>query len=326
MLNHILDVPGLSVGNASDPRARSGSTVVVFDVPATVGVAVHGGAPGTRETDALSPTGLGPPVDAVVLTGGSAFGLAAADGAMLSLARRGRGFAVGPHRVPIVPAAVVFDLTGPRADYRALGEAAVEAAFAAPDASLGTVGAGTNAMTAGLKGGLGSASTRIGDVTVGALVVANAIGSVTAADGPWFRATPFEVDGEFGGLAWPPHADFASVRSKHSANLRGNTVIALVATDAVLGRGDATHVARIAHDGIALSVWPAHTRFDGDTIFVASTGRVPMPVDPSAIIAINAAAAATVARALTRAVYAATAVDGDRFPTWRERFGDGSLA
>lgn len=320
-MSHILDVPGLAVGHASEPDARTGVTTVVFDPPAVVGVAVHGGAPGTRETEALDPSGLGPPVDAVCLSGGSAFGLAAADGVALALAARGRGFAVGAHRVPIVPCAIVFDLTGPPADYRALGGASVEAAFGRPDRALGTVGAGTNATTAGLKGGLGSASARVGEATVGALVVANAVGSVTAANGPWFRAAPFEVAGEFGGLHAPPHADFASVRTKLGAAPGANTVIALVATDAALTRGEARRMAMTAHDGIAVSVWPAHTLFDGDTVFAASTGRAPPPGDPATLTQLVAAAASCLARSIAIAIFSARSAPGDRFPTWSQRHG-----
>lgn len=317
-MSHILDVTGLRVGHATDNAARTGTTAIVFDQPAICGVAVHGGAPGTRETDALSPVGLGPLVDAVILSGGSAFGLAAADGAMLALERHGRGFAVGRHRVPIVPAAIIFDLSGPRPDFRALGEAAVQAAFGAPDRRLGTIGAGTGATTAGLKGGLGSASAKVGAWTVGALVVVNALGSVTAADGPWFRAAPFEMDGEFGGLVVPSVADFRTVRTKLAAT-RENTVVALIATDATLTNGEATFLARVAHDGIALSVWPAHTVFDGDTVFAAATARGAAP-DAEASIRLNAAAISCLARAVSRAVYAASSAPGDPLPTWRERF------
>ncbi|WP_108660394.1 P1 family peptidase [Acuticoccus kandeliae] len=321
-MSHLLDVPGLRVGHASDAAARSGVTTIVMDEPAVCGVAVHGGAPGTRETDALQPEALGAPVDAVCLSGGSAFGLAAADGVQLALAERGRGFAVGIHKVPIVPGAIIFDLSGPRPDYRALGAASVAAALdGAPDRTLGTIGAGMNAMSAGLKGGLGSASMTIGDVTVAAIVVANPVGAVTAANGPWFRAAPFEVDGEFGGLVAPPDADFATVRTKHSAGPRANTMIGLVATDARLTRGEAKRLAITAHDGMALAVFPSHTILDGDTLFAVSTARAPAPAGPRDHIALGAAAATTVARAISRAIFHARAVEGDRFPTWQSLYG-----
>lgn len=321
-MSHILDVPGLAVGHASDDAARTGVTTIVMDAPAACAVAVHGGAPGTRETDALAPDGLGPPVDAVVLAGGSAFGLAAADGVQLALAARGRGFAVGTHRVPIVPAAIVFDLSGPIADFRALGQASVAAALdRPPDRTLGTLGAGTNATTARLKGGIGSACARVGPFTVGAIAVANAVGSPVAANGPWFRAAPMEVDDEFGGLHAPPEADFSAIETKLDAAAGANTVIGLVATDATLTRAQARRMAVTAHDGIALAMWPAHTLFDGDTIFAASTARADAPTAPQTHIRLAAAAAATFARALARAVYSATAAPGDRLPTWQALYG-----
>jgi len=175
-VNHIADVPGLRVGHASDHAARTGSTVVVFDEPAVCAVDVRGGAPGTRETDALRPGGLSPPVDAVCLSGGSAFGLAAGDGAQRALLARGRGFSVREQRIPIVPAAILFDLEGPPADFAAFGAAAVEAAFVGSDTALGTIGAGVNATTAGLKGGIGAALEILPGAAVGALVAVNAVG------------------------------------------------------------------------------------------------------------------------------------------------------
>jgi L-aminopeptidase/D-esterase-like protein len=317
----MIDVPGVRVGHATDAKLRTGVTTAVFDPPAVCGVAVHGGAPGTRETDALGPENLGPPVDAVVLSGGSAFGLAAGDGVQEALARHGRGFKVRGHSVPIVPAAIVFDLWRERPDYRALGEQSLEAALGDADWTIGTIGAGTGATTADLKGGLGAASARVGEATVGALVVVNAVGAVVAANGPWFRAAPFEQAAEFGGLVPPPDADFATVRSKLGAETGTSTVIALVATDATLTRAEARRLAVTAHDGIALSVFPAHTLYDGDTIFAASTGRAPAPASPAEVIALGAAAVTTLARAIARAVHAATPADGDPVTTWRAAFG-----
>nr|WP_255720248.1 P1 family peptidase [Acuticoccus kalidii] len=317
-----MDVPGLKVGHASDDRAPSGVSVIVMDEPAVASCAIHGGAPGTRETDALAPEALGAPVDAICLSGGSAFGLAAADGVQLALAERGRGFAVRGHRVPIVPGAIIFDLNGPRPDYRALGMAATAAALDGPDdRRLGTVGAGTNAMTAGFKGGFGSASARVGAATVGAVAIVNAVGSVTAANGPWFRAAPFEVGGEFGGLGTAPEADFATIRTKHGAAQGSNTVIAAIVTDARLTRAEAKRLAITGHDGFALSIFPSHTILDGDTLFVASTGRVAGPADPREQVALAATATTVLARAIARAVYEASPADGDRFPTWRSVYG-----
>ena len=321
-MSHILDVPGLKLGHATDRERRTGVSTAVFETPAVAAVAIHGGAPGTRETDALDPSRLSPGVDAICLTGGSAFGLAAADGVMLALAARGRGFPVREHRVPIVPAAVVFDLSGERPDFRVLGEASVEAAFGPPDRTLGTIGAGTNATTATLKGGFGSASETVGAATVGAMVVVNALGSTVALNGPWFRAAPFEVDREFGGLPpAPASADFSGATTKAGEVLRSNTTIALVATDAALTGAEAQRLAVAAHDGLALAIWPAHTVMDGDTVFAASTGRAPAPASLTEAMALHAAAARCLARAVARGVYAATPHPADRMPTWHQRFG-----
>ncbi|MBJ3774683.1 P1 family peptidase [Acuticoccus mangrovi] len=321
-MSHILDVPGVRFGHAADPDAPSGVSTLVLEEPGVAGVAVHGGAPGTRETDALAPGRLGPGVDAICLSGGSAFGLASADGVQLALAERGRGYEVRGHRVPIVPGAIVFDLAGPRPDYRALGAASLAAALdGPPDRRLGTVGAGTNAMTAGLKGGFGSASARCGAATVGAAVVVNAVGSVTAADGPWFRAAPFEVDGEFGGLHAPPSADFATIRTKSGTLPRENTVIAIVATDATLTNAEANRLAIAAHDGLALAIYPSHTLLDGDTLFAVSTGKAAAPERPLGHVALAATAAAVLARAVARGVYSATPGASDRFPTWQSLYG-----
>jgi len=321
-MSHICDVPGLSVGHATDHAARSGVTTILFEAAAVCGVSVTGGAPGTRDTDVLRPGGLNPRVEAVCLSGGSAFGIGSADGVQRALHRHGRGFELGPHRVPIVPGAVVFDLSGPLPDYAALGAESVERALAGSDRGLGTLGAGTGATTAQLKGGIGSAAERVGDCVVGALAVVNAVGSVVAANGPWFRAAPFERDGEFGGLHAPPEADFASIVTKLGAALGNNTIIGIVVTDRTLSVAAANRLAQSAHDGIALATWPAHTMFDGDTIFAASTARAPAAEDPLDGLALAAAAVRAMARAVTRGVYEATASDGDRFPTWSQRFGN----
>ncbi|MEM9223903.1 MAG: P1 family peptidase [Pseudomonadota bacterium] len=320
-MSHIADVPGVRIGHAQDSFARTGVTTLVFDEPALCGVSVRGGGPGTRETDALRPGNLNPPVDALVLTGGSAFGLAAADGVQRALHSLGRGFRVGEHRIPIVPAAVIFDLTGEPADHADLGKKSVKAAVAASDRAIGTVGAGINATTANLKGGVGSASEHVGDATVGALVVVNAVGAVTAANGPWFRAAVFEHGGEFGGLHAPASADFTTVATKLAAEPGGNTVIAAVATDAALTVSQLERLAASAQNGIALAVYPSHTLYDGDTIFAASCGTVSL--DPALELPVGLAAAATraVARAIARGVYAATKAEGDRFPSWHELYG-----
>lgn len=316
-MSHILDVPGLAVGHAGD--GATGVTTLVAETPAVAAIAVHGGAPGTRESDALRPSGLGPPVDAVVLAGGSAFGLAAADGVQRALAERGRGFAVRGHRVPIVPAAIIFDLTGPPPDFATLGRASVAAAEGPPDRREGTLGAGAGATTARLKGGVGAASEAVPGGMVGALAVVNAVGSPVAANGPWFRAGPFERGAEFGGLGpAPADADWRTPLSKLGPRAGENTLIAVVATDLALSRSEAHHLAVTAHDGIALAVFPAHTLFDGDTVFALSTARAGPPAAPEAFVALTAGAVAALARAIARAVYAAA--PGGPVPAWRELY------
>ena len=326
--NLITDVRGLRVGNADDAALKSGVTVVLADEPATASVHIAGGAPGTRETDLLAPEHTVQAVDAIVLAGGSAFGLDAASGVMSGLAAAGRGFAVGPARVPIVPAAILFDLLnggdkawGAEPPYRTLGGAALAAA--SETFALGSAGAGTGATTANLKGGLGSASATVDErFTVGALVAVNAVGQATIGDGPHFWAAPFELAGEFGGLGFPSPfpAGALDIRHKARPSTAGNTTIAVVATDARLTKAEARRVAIMAHDGMARALWPAHTPFDGDTVFALSTGFVSLTNGPLDLTAIGVAAAACLARAIARALYEATAAPGDLLPTWRERF------
>ena len=321
-MNRITDVPGLSVGNAEDPRLKSGVTVLLGDAPMVAGVSVLGGAPGTRETDLLAPDRLVQGVDALVLAGGSAFGLAAAQGVMDALALAGRGFAVGPVRVPIVPAAILFDLlNGGSRDwsenpYPALGRAALAACTR--EFALGSRGAGAGATVAGLKGGLGSASLRLtSGVTVGALVAVNAVGSVTQGDGPHFWAAPFEIAGEFGGLG--PALGPVPLLPPPLKRLGEATTIAIVATDAQLTKPQATRLATAAHDGIARAIVPAHTPHDGDLVFAVSTGRRPLP--DGAGLELGHAAALCLSRAIARGVFLAQAEPGDRVPTWQDRFG-----
>lgn len=329
-MSHICDIAGVRVGHASDAARRTGTTSIIFDEPAVCSVAIHGGAPGTRETDALRPGNLNPPVDAVVLSGGSAFGLAAADGAMRALHNAGRGYAVGPHRIPIVPAAIIFDLSsafdlsGTLPNYAKLGRESVEAALAAPDRRVGTVGAGVGATTATLKGGIGSAVETTGHGSVGAIVAVNAVGAVTALDAPFFRAAAMEREGEFGGLRAPPEADFQSIVTKVDAAAGANTVIALIATDVALDTAEAQRLAVSAHDGLALAIWPSHTLFDGDTVFAASTGAHERPTSARGWVELHAAATRALARAITIGVHAATPSDGDLKPTWQALYGSAS--
>ncbi|MBC7132798.1 MAG: P1 family peptidase [Roseovarius sp.] len=322
--NLITDVAGLRVGQAQDERLRSGVTVLVGEVPFVAGVHVMGGAPGTRETDLLAPDRVVQEVDALVLSGGSAFGLDAASGVADGLRARGRGFAVGGCRVPVVPAAILFDLlaggdhgwtTNP---YGALGRAALDAAgevFA-----LGTAGAGTGATTAVFKGGIGSASAVLpSGETVGALVAVNALGSATVGEGPHFWAAPFEIGDEFGGLGTAPrHPDPMAAPTKLAPH--GNTTIGIVATDAALSQAQCTRLAVAAHDGLARALVPSHTLMDGDAIFAAATGVRPAP-DLAVQLALGHAAACVMARAVARGVHAARPLPDDTRPAWVTRFG-----
>lgn len=322
--NLITDVPGILVGNAQDAALRSGVTVVTAARPFVAAVHVMGGAPGTRETDLLAPDRLVQEVDALVLSGGSAFGLAAADGVMAALRAAGRGFAVGPARVPIVPAAILFDLlNGGEKDwaenpYPALGRAAFEAAGAA--FKLGTAGAGFGAMTGQWKGGLGSASAVLpSGITVGALVAVNALGSATAGDGPQFWAAPWEEGQEFGGLGPAPRTvQEAPLPRKRMGEA---TTIAVVATDARLTRAQAQRMAVAAHDGMARALVPSHTPLDGDLVFAAATGAREMADPPTDGFQIGHAAATCLARAIARGVFEAQAMTGDLQPCWQAVHG-----
>ena len=319
--NLLTDVPGLLVGNASDPRLKSGVTVVLGEEPMVAGVHVMGGAPGTRETDLLAPDRLVDTVDALVLSGGSAFGLDAASGVTDSLRTMGRGFAAGPTRVPIVPAAILFDLLNggdkdwSKNPYRALGAQALDTV--STDFALGTSGAGTGATTATLKGGLGSASIRLeSGITVAALAAVNALGSATVGDGAHFWAAPWEEMNEFGGLGAATTYPKDPPATKHGPSQ--NTTLAIVATDAPLTKADCTRLATAAHDGMARALVPSHTPFDGDLVFTLSTGRSRATADP---ILLGHAAATCLARAIARGVYLASEEPGDLLPTWSTKYG-----
>ena len=323
-LNLITDVAGLVVGNAHDARLRSGVSVLSAARPFTAAVHVMGGAPGTRETDLLAPDKLVQEVDALVLSGGSAFGLDAASGVMEALAAAGRGFAVGPALVPIVPSAILFDLLNggekgwAENPYRGLGRAAF--AGAGTRFEIGTAGAGYGAMTGRLKGGLGSASAVLGNgLTVGALVAVNALGSATVGESGHFWAAPWEIDAEFGGRG-PARAYPATEEPRPMKRTGEATTIAIVATDAALSQAQAQRLAIAAHDGMARALVPSHTPLDGDLVFAAATGEKPL-AEPLDTFALGHAAACTLARAIARAVYAATPLPGDLQPSWSHLFG-----
>lgn len=320
--NTLLDVAGLSVGQATDTVLKSGVTVVVGDAPMVAGVHVMGGAPGTRETDLLAPDATVPGVDALVLSGGSAFGLAAADGVASGLRHDGRGFVAAGKTVPIVPAAILFDLANGGAKdweenpYPALGRAAYEARTHVLE--LGSVGAGTGATVAGLKGGLGSASCVLpSGAVVAALVAVNALGQVTVGDGAQFWAAPFEEDDEFGALGVAP-AGPAPVRTKLGGG--GNTTIAIVATDLTLDKAGATRMAVASHDGMARAIVPSHTPLDGDLVFSCATGKRKATDEDRLLL--GHAAATCLARAIARGVYHATPSADDLLPTWKGVFAE----
>ncbi|MFN4155643.1 MAG: P1 family peptidase [Paracoccaceae bacterium] len=318
--NLITDVPGLLVGQAYDTALRSGVTVLTADRPFTAAVHVMGGAPGTRETDLLAPDRLVQEVDALVLSGGSAFGLDACSGVADALRAVGRGFAVGGQRVPIVPGAILFDLLNggdkawARNPYTALGAAALHAASA--DLTLGTAGAGYGAATQNWKGGIGSASAVLpSGLTVGALVAVNALGSTTVGDSRHFWAAPWEEGDEFGALGPAPgfpHQD-APLPQKRMGE---STTIAIVATDAALTQAQAQRMAIAAHDGMARAIVPSHTPLDGDLVFAAATGARALTDPLTDSFQLGHAAATCLARAIARAVFSATAQPGDRQPAW----------
>lgn len=327
--NLITDVDGLRVGNAQDTSLKSGTTVILSESgPMTTSHAVMGGAPGTRDTDLLEPDKTVPGVDAIVLSGGSAFGLAAAQGVMDALAEQGRGFAVHSARVPIVPAAILFDLlnNGNKAwavnPYPDLGRRAL--AEAGLDFDLGTAGAGTGATDARHKGGLGSASLVLPDgTTVGALVAVNALGSATTPSGKHFWAAPFEIGGEFGGLGPDPTPGLQALppsRKTAAMAQHGNTTIGVIATDATLDKAACKRLATAAHDGYARALVPAHTPFDGDLVFASATARRGPPAEDVWPL-LGHYAAICMARAIARAIWEATPAEHDALPTFQEEIG-----
>ncbi|NBQ39738.1 MAG: peptidase S58 family protein [Alphaproteobacteria bacterium] len=288
MKNLLTDVPGLKVGNSDDKRVATGVTAIVFDEPAVASIAILGGAPGVRDTAMLEPEMTVGAVDAILLSGGSAFGLDAAGGAMAALREQGRGFQVRSVRVPIVPQAILFDLL---------------------NGGDGTAGAGYGATTATLKGGLGSASMMTASgYTVGAIVAVNAVGTATIGDGPHFWAAPFEQNGEFGGFGWPTPFPADALKARLKGGPSENTVIALIATDAVLTKAECKRFALSAHDGMARAIRPAHTPMDGDVVFAASTGRKPLAKGVVDLTELCMAATDTLARAIARGVYEAEAL------------------
>lgn len=317
--NLITDVAGLKIGNAEDERVRTGVTVLLCDEPATASVDVRGGAPGTRDVEGLDPVSLVDTVDAITLSGGSAFGLDAPSGVQSLLRARGRGFEIAPGapRVPIVSGAILFDLGnggdkdwGEMPPYRALGRSAAE--NASLDFALGNAGAGLGARAGAYKGGLGSASSVTDDgITVGAIVAVNSVGSPLIPGTDIFWAFPFEQNGEFGGRTGPlPQLDLdLPPDMKGAPQAAGNTTIAIVATDAAFSPIELKRIAIMATDGFARALRPVHTPFDGDLVFAISTGRMTLTgARPRESMRVGMMAADCLARAIARGVYEAATV------------------
>jgi L-aminopeptidase/D-esterase-like protein len=329
--NLLTDIAGVRVGHADDAALASGVTAILFDAPAVAAIDVRGGGPGTREGSLLDVANTVERIDAIALSGGSAFGLEAGGGVQAWLAEQGRGFRIREAVIPIVPGAICFDLLnggdkawGRFAPYRDLGH--IAAAAASTSFALGSVGAGLGATTANFKGGIGSASAATPDgVKVAAIAVVNAVGTVTVGDGPWFWAAPFEIDGEFGGRGLPPSftPDMLRMRLKGgpAATAVENTTLAVVVTDAILTKPQAKRLAMIAQTGFARAIYPVHAPLDGDVVFAAATGE--KPVDPLfGLTELGMIAANVTARAIARGIYAATALPfPDALPAWKDRFG-----
>ena len=331
MKNLLTDIAGVRVGHAADAKLASGATAIIFDEPPVAAIDVRGGGPGTREGALLDLANTVERINAIALSGGSAFGLDAGGGVQAWLAEQGHGFRIRDALIPIVPGAIIFDLLnggdkawGRFSPYRDLGYAA--ASSANQHFALGSVGAGLGATTANFKGGLGSASAvACGDVKVAALAVVNAAGSVTVGDGPWFWAAPFEVASEFGGRGLPPAftSDMLAMRLKGgvAASSQENTTLAVVVTDATLTKAQAKRLAMIAQTGFARGIYPVHAPLDGDVLFAAATCE--KPIDPLVgLTELGMVAANVVARAIARGVYSATALPfPDASPAWSDRFG-----
>ena len=328
MRNLITDVPGVRVGNASDDRLASGSTVVLFDKPAVAAADVRGGGPGTRESALLDPAMTVQGVDAITLSGGSTYGLDAASGVQAWLREQGRGFVVRQAVVPIVPGAVLFDLLnggdkawGRYPPYREFGYQAT--ATASGDFNLGSAGAGCGATTVDLKGGLGSASaqTRSG-ITVGAIAAVNAAGSAVVGGGPHFWAAAAERNGEFGGRGQPANVPESALAFRAKGGPQENTTLVVVATDATLTKAQTRRLAIMAQDGFARALRPVHTPLDGDIVFAAATCGKPLSDPVFALAELGALAADVVARAIARGVYEARALPlPGALPDWKSKFG-----
>jgi len=315
----ITDVPGIKVGNAQDDNLRSGVTVIKPDGPAVASVDVRGGGPGTRETDALNSDCLVDVVHAIVLSGGSAFGLNAASGVMSYLAENNIGFQLEGAVIPIVPGAVLFDLLNggdknlkDLSPYAAMGHKA--ASVCDTSFKLGNAGAGTGAVAGGIKGGLGSASFIYDDdgsqITLGAVAAVNSMGSVTMPGSTIMWAAPFEQNNELGGQKTPESNARYNLDYTFELPVGKNTTLAVVATDAILTKPQARRVAIMAQDGLARAIRPVHSPFDGDSLFVISTGKKELADPVVSLSRLGMLAADCTARAIARGVYEAESYGG----------------
>ncbi len=328
--NLVTDVPGLRIGQAENAKVRTGVSVILPDGRATCAVDVRGGGPGTRETDALNSWNLVHSVDAVVLSGGSVYGLAAADGVVAWLGAHDRGYAMlpmpGVPRSPVVPAAILYDLAnqgdkswGLNPPYRDLGLQAIQ--NASLDFKLGTAGAGFGAVAGGIKGGLGSASFVTSDgMSIGAIVAVNSLGSAVVPGTKHFWAGPFEIGKEFGGLGASDKRVAAEDwgNTKVNPGARKNTTIACIATDVDLTIDQMKRVTMMAQDGLARAIRPTHSPFDGDVVFGLSTAKQPLKgAFPDFTVArIGSIAADVLSRAVARGIYEATLPPGAEGKTW----------
>jgi D-aminopeptidase len=324
--NLITDVDGVRVGSADDARLASGVTVVLFDEPATASIAVNGGAPALRDTALLEPEMTVERVDGFVLSGGSAFGLDAAGGAMAYLAEIGRGYVHRGALVPILPGASLFDLLnggdknwGRKPPYWELGFKA--ASTAAVPFALGTAGAGYGATTYDLKGGLGSASAVTSrGFRVGALAVVNSVGRATRGKSLHFWAGSYERDAEFGGFGFGPKDIDDALTLRLKSDAPSSSDLAVVVADAALTTTQLKRIAIMAQDGFALALRPAHTPMDNDVVFAAATARASDAPDLRDLTEIGMLAAECLARAVARGVYEASPLPPPGAqPTWRQR-------
>jgi D-aminopeptidase len=328
--NLITDVAGLKIGEASDAEVRTGVSIILPDSPAVAACDIRGGGPASRETDVLMQENLVQEVDGIILSGGSVYGLASADGVAAWMGARNRGFALreapGVPPSPILPTACLYDLAngGDKAwseqpPYRQLGIEAVEAA--ADTFELGTAGAGFGANSGGLKGGLGSASAISRDgMTVGALVAVNSLGSAVAPGSKQFWAAPWELNDEFGGLGTDELAAGPEDYGR-AMRPRANTTLACVATDVALTRVELKRIAIMAQDGMGRALRPAHAPFDGDIVFALSTAAREVndsPLRAVLVTRLGAMAADVLARAIARAIYEATPFTDAGVPAWRD--------